>query len=107
MRIITMVSLCHHKGIYVMDTIKNERITARVSEQVKATLNVAADLMGATLNQFLIQAALEKAENIIEKDKVIYLSNKDAETFFSALDNPPQPNRKLKNAFNNYKEKVG
>jgi uncharacterized protein (DUF1778 family) len=90
-----------------MDTIKNERITARVSEQVKATLNIAADLMGATLNQFLIQAALEKAEGIIEKDKMIYLSKQDAEIFFSSLDNPPQPNSKLKNAFNNYKEKVG
>ncbi len=89
-----------------MDTIKNERITARVSEQVKSTLNTAADLMGATLNQFLIQAALEKAENIIEKDKVIHLSNQDAEIFFSSLENPPQPNRKLKNAFDNYKEKV-
>ena len=89
-----------------MDTIKNERITARVSEQVKSTLNTAADLMGATLNQFLIQAALEKAENIIEKDKVIHLSNQDAEIFFSSLENSPQPNRKLKNAFDNYKEKV-
>jgi uncharacterized protein (DUF1778 family) len=32
-------------------------------------------LVGATLNQFLIQVALEKAENIIEKDKAIYLSS--------------------------------
>ena len=53
-----------HRGL-VMDTIKNERITARVSEQVKETLSSAAEIMGATLNQFLIQAALEKAENII------------------------------------------
>ena len=89
-----------------MNTIKNERITARVSEQVKATLNTAADLMGATLNQFLIQAALEKAEKLIEKDKIISLSNQDAEIFFSSLDNPPQPNKKLKNAFNHYKEKI-
>jgi uncharacterized protein (DUF1778 family) len=39
----------------------------------------AADLTGATLNQFLVQSALEKAESIIEKDKIIYLSNKDAQ----------------------------
>jgi len=90
-----------------MNTIKNERITARVSEQVKNTLSSAAEIMGATLNQFLIQAALEKAENIIEKEKVIYLSKKDAEVFFSSLENPPKPNKKLKNAFANYKEKVG
>lgn len=90
-----------------MNSAKNERITARVTEQVKDTLSTAADLMGSTLNQFLIQAALEKAESIIEKDKVIYLSNKDAEVFFNALDNPPEPNEKLKNAFKNYKKKIG
>ncbi len=90
-----------------MTTAKHERITARVSEHVKDTLTVAADLTGATLNQFLIQAALEKAENIIEKDKMIYLSDKDAQVFFNALDNPPEPNKKLKNAFKNYKNKIG
>ncbi len=35
-----------------MIVISNERITARVSEQIKQTLITAADLTGATLNQF-------------------------------------------------------
>lgn len=90
-----------------MDVAKNERITARVTEQVKNTLSTAADLTGATLNQFLVQAALEKAETIIEKEKVIYLSRQDAEVFFAALENPPEPNQKLKRAFQNYKNKMG
>ncbi len=90
-----------------MNPIKNERITARVSEQVKDTLTVAADIMGATLNQFLVQAAIEKAENIIEKDKVITLGKKDAKIFFDALDNPKKPNIKLQNALSNYNNKVG
>ena len=90
-----------------MIAVKNERITARVSEQVKDTLTIAADIVGATLNQFLIQSALEKAENIIEKDKIIHLSNKDAEIFFNAMENPPEPNIKLKNAFENYNKKIG
>lgn len=90
-----------------MEAAKNERITARVTEQVKDTLSTAADLTGATLNQFLIQAALEKAENIIEKEKAIYLSKKDAEVFFDALENPPEPSQKLRNAFQNYKNKIG
>lgn len=101
-----MVSLCHHRD-KIMEAAKNERITARVTEQVKDTLSTAADLTGATLNQFLIQAALEKAENIIEKEKAIYLSKKDAEVFFDALENPPEPSQKLRNAFQNYKNKIG
>ena len=87
-----------------MTTIKNERITARVSEQVKDTLATAANITGATLNQFLIQAALEKAEQIIEKDKIIHLSQTDAKVFFEALENPPAPNSKLDNAFKTYKQ---
>ncbi len=86
-----------------MNIVKNERITARVSEQVKETLMIASDLMGATLNQFLIQAALEKAEDIIDKDKRIHLSYKDAEVFFNTLDYPPETNLKLKKAIERYK----
>ena len=66
-------------------------------------MTVAADLTGATLNQFLVQAALEKAEHIIEKDKLIQLSKNDAEVFFGALENPPEPNAKLMNAVKNYR----
>jgi len=71
-----------------MTTIKTERITARVSESIKDTLGVAA-------------------KNIIEKDKVISLSSKDAKLFFDILDSPPEPNKKLKNAFDNYKSMIG
>ena len=89
-----------------MTSIKTERITARVSESIKNTLGLAANLMGETLNQFLVQAALEKAENIIEKDKVISLSKKDAKLFFDILDSPPEPNKKLRKAFDNYKSMI-
>ncbi|WP_431065509.1 DUF1778 domain-containing protein [Methylotuvimicrobium sp.] len=89
-----------------MAIANNERITARVSEQIKETLIAAADLTGATLNQFLVQAALEKAERVIEKDKLIHLSQQDAEFFFDVLDNPPEPNNKLINAVKNYKARI-
>ena len=89
-----------------MPVVNNERITARVSEQIKETLIAAADLTGATLNQFLVQSALEKAESIIEKDKIIHLSNKDAQLFFDMLENPPEPNTKLKNAVKNYRANI-
>jgi len=82
--------------------VNNERITARVSEQIKETLFAAADLTGVTLNQFLVQSALEKAESILEKDKSNRLSNQDAQLFFNILENPPEPNQKLKDAIKNY-----
>jgi uncharacterized protein (DUF1778 family) len=32
---------------------------------------MAADIVGATLNQFVVQAALEKAERVIESESTI------------------------------------
>ena len=86
---------------------KTNRITIRVNEDVKNTLSAAAELVGTTLNQFLVKAAFEKAEAIIERKRVINLSEQDSEVFFAALDNPPEPNQKLINAFANYKLKIG
>jgi uncharacterized protein (DUF1778 family) len=80
-----------------MTAISNERgrITARVPTQVQETLEMAASMVGATVNQFIVQTALREAERIIEQERVIRLSTRDAEAFLSALDSPPSPNDKL------------
>jgi len=82
---------------------KNERVTARVPSHVYDTLTQAAELSGATLNQFLIQSALEKAQEVIEKEHLIHISMKSAKTFFEAIDNPPAPHAKLIAAMKAYK----
>jgi uncharacterized protein (DUF1778 family) len=76
-------------------SIERGRITARVPTQVQETLEMAASMVGATVNQFIVQTALREAERIIEQERVIRLSTRDAEAFFSVLDNPPLPNDKL------------
>lgn len=83
---------------------KNERITARISEEVKQLLVQAAELSGATLNQFLVQAALEKAQRMIEQENIIRLSRRNAEWFFNVLENPPNPNAKLLQAVAAHKQ---
>lgn len=65
-----------------MITNNNEQITARVSEQVKDTITIDADIVGATLNQFLIQSALEKAEHIIERIKLFISATRIPRYFF-------------------------
>ena len=73
-----------------------DRITARIPQNVKDTIEKAANISGATLNQFIVQAALKEAKQIIEAERVINLSERDADTVFSLLENPPAPNEKLK-----------
>jgi uncharacterized protein (DUF1778 family) len=78
------------------------RITARVPMAVQETLEMAANLTGSTLNQFVVQTALREAERIIEQERVIRLSARDTEAFLAALDNPLPPNATLKAALEDY-----
>ena len=79
-----------------------ERITARVPVHVKEKLQKAADIEGATLNQFLVKAALEKAVEIIERESRIQLSVEDTKAFYGAIAQPPAPNHRLKDAVSRY-----
>jgi uncharacterized protein (DUF1778 family) len=72
-----------------MSSVTNEQILTPLSNQIREVLQQAADLVGITLNQFMIQASLEKAQTIIEHEQIVHLSRQDAEVFFKALDNPP------------------
>lgn len=74
----------------------------RISLNVKEIIQEAADLSGATLNQFLVQAALKEAHQILEA-RVIVLSQKDAQTVFSLWQNPPEPSTRLKAAVEKHK----
>jgi uncharacterized protein (DUF1778 family) len=82
------------------------RITARVSENVRVTLEQAAQLLGATVNQFVVQSAYEEAQRVIERESVIRLSQRDARKILSLLDNPPKPNKSLANAVRVFKGSV-
>jgi len=55
-----------------------KRITARVTDSVRDTLEQAAELLGATVNQFVVQTAYVEAQRVIERESVIRLSQKDA-----------------------------
>ena len=71
------------------------RVVARIPPTVKETLQQAADLSGATLNQFLVQSALSAANQILETERIIVLSERDAQTVFDLLEHPSAPNQQL------------
>jgi uncharacterized protein (DUF1778 family) len=83
-----------------------KRITARVSDTVRVTLEQAAELLGATVNQFVVQTAYQEAQRMIERESVIRLSQKDARKVLSLLDNSPKPNKRLKDAVKAFKGTV-
>ena len=83
---------------------KQDRIGARVSHDVYITLRRAAELSGATVNQFLIQSALKEAQAVVEREQVIRMSARDWSWILGLLENPPKPNAKLKAAIKRYQK---
>ena len=79
-------------------TANQDRIAARVPREVYQTLRRAAELSGATVNQFLVQAALKEAQAVIEREDVIRLSPRDWDWLLPLLDEPPAPNARLRAA---------
>jgi len=85
--------------------LERERITARVPKDVRERLEEAAELSGATLNQFLVQAAIEKADQLLERERVMRLSERDSKWLLELLDHPPKPpNATLREALADYHE---
>ena len=82
----------------------HQRVSARITLKVYEAIAQAADLSGATLNQFLVQSAYEKAQDIIEKERFIKMTVRSASVFFDALEQPPPPNKRLRSAVKFYKK---
>ncbi len=83
---------------------KQDRIGARVPHEVYKTLCRAAELTGATVNQFLVQAALKEAQEVIEREEVIRLSPRDWNWLLDLMENPRKPTPKLKAAMKRYRK---
>ena len=79
------------------------RLDVRLAKNQKELFEEAVDLGGyPTLTQFILAAAMEKAESIIEEHKNWLTSERDRETFFAILASPPKANANLKDAVRKY-----
>jgi len=79
----------------IMQAQTGRRLTTRITPHVLDTLQLAADLVGATLNQFVVQAALERAEKVIESESTITLTRRESLRLLELLDAPPPRNDKF------------
>ena len=83
---------------------KQDRIGARVPRDVYETLCRAAELTGATVNQFLVQSALKEAQAVIERQEIIRLSPRDWNWLLELMENPPKPNARLRAAIKRHQK---
>jgi uncharacterized protein (DUF1778 family) len=75
-----------------------ERLEMRIQAENKLDLQRAAAMRGQSLTDFVLQAALERAETTIQAQTVIRLNAEASKLFAEMILNPPAPNAKLKKA---------
>jgi uncharacterized protein (DUF1778 family) len=74
------------------------RLEARLPAAVYAQLKRAAQIKGRTISDFVVAAAQEAAQRVIEDEGILRLSTEDQIRFAEALINPPKPNDALRRA---------
>ena len=80
------------------------RITARIKQETQAMLLKAAAISGiSSINSFVLNAAIEKAQKIIDNNAVLKLNEQDSLMLVTALDKPAQMHKKLQKAAKEYK----
>lgn len=87
-----------------MLTHAGKRLTTRITDHVQEKLQAAADILGATLNQFVVQAALEKAEKIIESEATLLLTRRESLRLLELIENPPPRNENFLQAQAHYRK---
>lgn len=85
---------------------KNERINIRLSEPAKRRIEQAASFVGKTVSGFIVASAMEHAEKTIKDHETLVLSQRDADRFFDAILNPPEPNAKLHEALQEHSRRI-
>lgn len=83
--------------------VKEKSLTMRISKSDKQTLNRAASLMGLNLTSFVLQSALNKAQEALKHEKRIELTKRDMKKLLEILDST-EPNKNLSEAFAYYNE---
>jgi len=74
------------------------RLDLRLDPTDKARITRAADLRGVPLSAFVRDAVLREAEKVMAVELSVTLSPAESRRFLNALNEPFQPNDKLKKA---------
>ena len=86
--------------------IKGERLEARVTAELKAMFQRAADLKGLTLTDYVINSLVDSSQQVIRDHEVLTLTGRNREVFLEALMSPPPASPKLVSALARYRKSI-
>lgn len=77
---------------------KTNEISIYLSDNEKEFLNMAADIKHQTLPAYIYDAMMKQVRNDMRNQSII-LENNERDLFLELMDNPPEPNERLKNLY--------
>jgi len=83
------------------------RIDFRIRPETRDKIERAALLRGKNMTDFAEEALERAADEVIDSEQTIILSNRDRDRFLELLDNPRGPNEALIAAARRYRESQG
>lgn len=93
-----------------MATIKTSakiaRIETRVSKEQKELIERAATFSGRTVSEFVLAHLEVAAKKVIEEHEKLKLDRTQSRVLVEALLTPKKPNKRLKNATDEYRKRV-
>ncbi len=89
-----------------LDERSSERMNFRTKPRIKAVIQRAAALSGVDDSVFTMNAAYKSAMETIAVHERTALQSADMAAFFDALDNPPAPTAKLRDAFARHRRMI-
>lgn len=71
-------------------SVKTERVEARVSADQRHRIEQAAQFSGESMSSFMVNAAVERADEVIAAQTSTVVPTKYFDALLAALDEPPQ-----------------
>ena len=75
---------------------KRETLNLRINPALRGTIDRAAELLGKSRTDFVLEAARRAAEDTLLDRTFFSLDRKTYEAFVTRLDAPPKPNARLR-----------
>ena len=81
-----------------------DRFDIRLPANAKQLLVQAAEISGNTLTSLVLNAALDKARDILQNHQHFILNAEEWRQFTATLENPPEPSDVLQSAWRDYED---
>jgi uncharacterized protein (DUF1778 family) len=79
-------------------TAHSTRLNVRLAKEHKKLIQRAAELLGESISAFTVSTLVREAQQVMARFSALQLSDRDRDSFLAALDNPPEPNARLRKA---------